>query len=309
MIGATFKNPFIPTTTQELFALSATQDVAYVKIEPEIAQALLEIHNNKNRPLSKATVKKYVNEMNQGMWRDAVAPILFSLEQNLLDGQHRLAAVVESGKSVIFNTGFNHDPASFAVIDNGKKRTGADTLAVHNFKNTNTLTSMIRKYNHYHVKQGNMWSINTPCSNEQILNLADEKEHFPRIAAFMDSHKNFQNYGNKSDLGACYAILHEIAPVHAQAFIDMALHKNQFVYDGVDFTQLFSSLRNMLVSNKSAGKNKPGQVKKDPHEAESRTYWLMFDAWNAFMAGEDREITSKNIKHQRFIFIQKWAKA
>jgi hypothetical protein len=307
MIGATFKKPFVPTTTEDLFELSQKQDVAYVKVEPAIAQLLLDIHNKKNRPMSMATIKKYTHEMNQGMWRDGVTTIQFSSEQNLLDGQHRLAAVRDSGKPAIFSFTFNHDPASFAVIDTGKKRSGADTLSVHGFSNTSTLTSMIRKYNHYYAKQGNMWSINTPCSNEQILNLADSNEHFSRIAAYMDSHKNFQDYGTKSDLGASYAILHDIDAVRAEAFIEMALLKNQFVYDGVDFAELFSSLRYSLVRNKSSNKSKQGQGKKDPHEAESRTYWLMFDAWNAFVAGENREITTKKINRNRFVFIQKWA--
>lgn len=68
-------------------------------ISPETAKQYLE-HNKNNRPIKKAHVTALANEMLSGRFSTTHQGIAFDVSGNLVDGQHRLAAVVESGCTV-----------------------------------------------------------------------------------------------------------------------------------------------------------------------------------------------------------------
>lgn len=79
------------------------KDTNWVKVTPEMADELLALNDEKNRRLSRHTVEKYAEDMSSGRWgRTNTNPIGVMVDDNgrivsLLDGQHRLAAVVMSG--------------------------------------------------------------------------------------------------------------------------------------------------------------------------------------------------------------------
>lgn len=295
----------VPESTEELFKIGENGEPTYVKITPVLAKEILVQCNQKNRPLSENTVKRYVKDMLNGSWQDGANTISFSVENTLIDGQHRLHAVVESQRSSVFLTAFKNPLKMFAVMDIGKKRSGSDTLSVNGFTNTATLSSMIRKYHHYCSKQGNMWNINTPCSNEEILEIAMQNNQFSQAASYVDSNKNVPSYGNKSDIATCFAIFNKIDSQKAKAFMELAFNRNDFFFEGKDYTTLFSSLRQILMKNKNTSNKIHNGKKTDVHEAESRTFWYMFLAWNYFIAKENKELVNK-VSRERFPLVQKW---
>jgi hypothetical protein len=91
-----------------------------VTITPEIAEEML-THNSCNRGVSGQLVKKYADDMMSGNWDLTPQPIVFDKEGVLMDGQHRLMAVVRSGLSnrFVVCTGA---PLTYN-IDVGRKRT------------------------------------------------------------------------------------------------------------------------------------------------------------------------------------------
>ncbi len=100
-------------------------------VTPEKAAFWIETANNHNRPLSAMMVKRYAEIMRAGKWRENTPePISFTPDGVLVDGQHRLAAVVEAGIPVRMTINRNADADDFKVIDTGKKRSTADSLAV-----------------------------------------------------------------------------------------------------------------------------------------------------------------------------------
>jgi len=66
-------------------------------ITPTKAAEYLEA-NTSNRPLSSATVKSFAEAMSRGDWMVTHQGIAFSAAGVLVDGQHRLAAIVEPGQ-------------------------------------------------------------------------------------------------------------------------------------------------------------------------------------------------------------------
>ena len=73
------------------YGLDITIDV----ITPEQAQAYLD-NNAKHRPIKEKKVAEYMAEMEDGTWKLNGKTICFDWNGRLLNGQHRLSAVVRS---------------------------------------------------------------------------------------------------------------------------------------------------------------------------------------------------------------------
>lgn len=99
-----------------------------VSVNPEKAKEFLE-KNNANRNLSKHKVSEYVRDMRHGDW-NILTQISFDRDGNLLDGQHRLNAVVQSGETIDFIVVRGEDSNSVGY-DRGKLRSIADTMAMN----------------------------------------------------------------------------------------------------------------------------------------------------------------------------------
>jgi hypothetical protein len=65
-------------------------------ITPLLAKAILEKNAN-NRKIRKDRVDRYASDMSRGDFRFCFSPLIFGKNGILLDGQHRLLAVVKSG--------------------------------------------------------------------------------------------------------------------------------------------------------------------------------------------------------------------
>lgn len=105
---------------------------AIMDIDPEFAEAILAKYNGRNRPLSPAHVIRLANEILEGRWQVLPNGIIFDPDNNLLDGQHRLAAVVRTGRTVQMTVTYDVDPKVFAAMDSVVKvRSAGDVLALN----------------------------------------------------------------------------------------------------------------------------------------------------------------------------------
>lgn len=94
-----------------------------VMMTPELAKEYLQKNLEINRKVSETYVKKYALDMKEGRWQaDACPPIIVSRQGHLLDGQHRLLAVVDSGISVEMSVREGVEDTIFASIDQGNTR-------------------------------------------------------------------------------------------------------------------------------------------------------------------------------------------
>ena len=101
-------------------------------LSPAEATALL-AGNTNNRALNKRAVARYSAAMQRGEWRIGNDAICLAADGTLLNGQHRLNAVAESGCTVQLLFREQVDPADLKAMDQGTKRIGADiaTLVGH----------------------------------------------------------------------------------------------------------------------------------------------------------------------------------
>ena len=96
-------------------------------ITPDIAKEML-LKNTNNRPVSEKHVRRLAKEITEDRWQLNGDTIRFN-GTRLVDGQHRLLAVVKSGKAIetLVVDGLESDV--FKTIDIGKIRSNGDTLA------------------------------------------------------------------------------------------------------------------------------------------------------------------------------------
>lgn len=95
-----------------------------------MATQMLE-HNTLNRPLNDQHVKRIAGQIISGKWRFNGDTIKFSEGGDILDGQHRLWAIVESKQAVETVIIKGIEKEAFATIDTLRKpRNGADVLAL-----------------------------------------------------------------------------------------------------------------------------------------------------------------------------------
>lgn len=103
---------------------------ARIIVTPEMAMRFLEA-NHLNRPLAHGHVERITTQIREGKWRFNGDTIKIAEGGDILDGQHRLWAVIESKTPVetIIVTGIERD--AFATIDTIRKpRSLGDTVAL-----------------------------------------------------------------------------------------------------------------------------------------------------------------------------------
>jgi len=100
-------------------------------LSPERAAELLE-HNTLNRPLSDAHVQRIARQILAGQWRFNGDTIKMANTGDVLDGQHRLWAVIEAKKAIETLIVYGIEKDAFSTIDTLRKpRSGGDVLALN----------------------------------------------------------------------------------------------------------------------------------------------------------------------------------
>ena len=87
-----------------------------VNVPPELARQWLSI-NNFNRPKNTESVAKYVRQIRDGHWRLTHQGVALTQNGFLLDGQHRLFALIECGVTLPMRVCFNEPIENYEVSD------------------------------------------------------------------------------------------------------------------------------------------------------------------------------------------------
>lgn len=120
-------------------------DMEIRSITPAVAKVLLK-DEDPNRKISARRVNQMALTMKKGEWALG-PPIMLDRTGRLMDGQHRLSAVVQADVAVQFVVIRGVDRKStFGAIDSGKSRTLADWLYIEdpNVTNASVLASVAR---------------------------------------------------------------------------------------------------------------------------------------------------------------------
>ncbi|HEY9289814.1 MAG TPA: hypothetical protein VIP98_00905 [Microlunatus sp.] len=245
-------------------------------ITPVKAAELLEA-NTTNRPLSSSAVQAFAEAMKRGDWKVTHQGIAVDTNGVLVDGQHRLAAVIEADVPVDM-TVFTEVPAeTFDVLDTGKRRNGADVLAIEGERSTLQLAAMVRTVWLYDNRPDMSWSGGSArVTNHQIL---DTLERNPKVRDYVPIGEQLaQEVGMiKSAAGAASYL---VARVNSQKKLEPWF---EGVIDGAGLARSDARLkfRNLMLT---MARRQAGEVRRRRDTREHVGLYLT--AFNAWASGE-----------------------
>lgn len=114
-----------------------------IQVTPELAAQWLEKNHPNNRALREKTVKQYADMMRRGEWQLSPQGVSFTQSGYLIDGQHRLAAVVKSGCTVPMYVTFDA-PDNIYILDAGTVRGPQAHMHMRGLDITKNEIAMIR---------------------------------------------------------------------------------------------------------------------------------------------------------------------
>lgn len=89
-------------------------------------------------------VAAYARDMASGKWQVTGEAVKFDRAGNLIDGQHRMLAVVRSGATVQLFVVHGLSPVAQSVMDSGLKRAASDALHLSGYKHSALIASVAR---------------------------------------------------------------------------------------------------------------------------------------------------------------------
>lgn len=129
---------------------SDQRGVCRAMLTPEAAALLLKNHNFKNRGLKKHQKYFLQRQIEGGKFVYNGETIIVGDNGQILNGQHRLAACVASGKAIEVLMVFGVPEAAFVTLDQGARRGGSDVLAIEGHKNCSVLAGTLRQIDNYY---------------------------------------------------------------------------------------------------------------------------------------------------------------
>ena len=192
-----------------------------IAMTPYLASTLMQA-NTANRPKRAAYASSLARIMRRGEWKTNGDTIRVSRSGVVLDGQHRLQAIIESGLTVtvILVTGLDDDV--FSTIDRGLGRKTSDSLAINKEKNYTVLAAIARVL-HMYEQTGNPYSKNSfyNPTTDQLIDLINARPGLRQSANFAKSSVWLKKHLTATTAGFCHFIFSRHDPEATHTFFDV----------------------------------------------------------------------------------------
>lgn len=156
-------------------------DFAVVEITPDMAESFIG-RNTHNRPVRQRIVDAYAADMTNGDWRWNGEGIKFDTGDVLLDGQHRLLAIVQSGQTIRMPVFRGLPPETQETMDGGAKRKFSDVLALRGEQSYVALASIARLVYRWDTGERRVGSGNRLVTNAMLTQTIEKHPELRPIA-------------------------------------------------------------------------------------------------------------------------------
>jgi hypothetical protein len=187
-------------------------------IVPEILTEILDVtpeqaaewlkKNVCNRRLTESAVALYARDMTEGRWMLNGEAIQIAVDGTLLNGQHRLWAIVRAGIPVKMLVIFNLPLKTQETMDAGKKRTHTDNLTLRGETHSKALAAIARRVT--------LWERGDRSFREAVSfgELSETMEKYPELRRSAEIgervHRSFKPL-SPSVLGTSHFLLHQVS--------------------------------------------------------------------------------------------------
>jgi hypothetical protein len=124
--------------------------VEFVEVGPDLAHKWL-VHNTHNRNIRDTTVTAYASDMADDEWPVNGDTVRFAADGTVLDGQHRLLAIIESNTTVVLLVVRGLPDTTQETMDGGVKRKFSDVLTLRGESCALELAAVVRQVNLWEV--------------------------------------------------------------------------------------------------------------------------------------------------------------
>jgi len=178
-------------------------------ITPDMAKKILAHRNKNNRPIRYTHLEKLSDAIEKDEWKVTNQGIAFDADGNLIDGQHRLAAILQTRKTVKMMVATNMDANIFDVVDTGSKRSTGDALDILGSEHGRTVSAALKIYICYQKFPEKAWSgaaIQQPSTSDVIAIYKDRQDEIEALLSVIKKkHRNFKCFS--MSLGLVLSIL------------------------------------------------------------------------------------------------------
>jgi hypothetical protein len=263
----------------------------FVTVTRDMAWDWLSQTTMKNRKVYQATVSRYARKMMTGKWEWTGEAIKLDDKGNLLDGQHRLWAFLETkADSAQFLVMYGVPHEAQKLMDTGRNRTPANTLEMEAIPHGTILAPAARlliEYEAGHIPGSNQWRVRP--DNRETLDCVNARPDIQESVSHVVSHPEYKQFGRPSVLGFTHCVTMGIDPVEAEEFWRCIRDAD---YSGTG--DPVQRLRERLLITRAQA-----------HTRASETVIIayIFKAWNAHIRGRRMGIlnwTSTGEKQEKF---------
>jgi hypothetical protein len=253
--------------------------VELVKINKEVAEQMLSMNIN-NRKFKDAIVTKYANEMLKGNWKNDTGELIkLSKTNKLLDGQHRLRAIIKANVELSMYVAFDLNDDVFVVLDSGTTRTSNDVFHIAGAQYSSLIPPMIQFSQA--LNNGNRSNRgNITLTNVELLNKFKENEDY-----YLDiASKTYGYYVQFAKIMSPTLIGSFMIHFNTKSSADCELFFNELC-TGRDVTNnVIYLLRNKLIEDRT------GTSKMDREHKNA----LIIKAWNFYRLRQDVKVLRYN---------------
>jgi hypothetical protein len=251
-------------------------------VTPEIAKEMLS-RNHGNRNVSDRHVEFLSSQMKGDRWVFDGQPIRFNVNGRLLDGQHRLNAIIKSGKEQQFLIVTGIESSAFKVMDTGKNRNSSDVFKIQGIDYGSQVSVTTRLV--YNIKQGTN-AVSTKVSNSELLEYFESNESI--LDCVKQSEKLYKEFGRI------------LSWTHIAAF--MYLFSEKSVTESEDFfnklcTGLDLSINSPIYVLRKKLMSDAVSIQKLPRNDK---YALIIKSWNHYRKGSEVKFLKWNKEIEKF---------
>jgi hypothetical protein len=237
-----------------------------------MAAKYLERVTANQRSTSKVAVGRMARAMSRGEWRLTHQGIAFDVEGLLVDGAHRLNAIIESGVTVEMVVWEGVDPRIFDLIDVGRRRSPGDIVTIAGYKNAKSVAAGARLLLAYRRIPDKTWNgppINDFTAEELLAEIATHPTIEERAADAVNLRHNVRIPTAAST--AALTLFFEVDPekrVYGEFLDRLSMGANLTIGDPL-----------LLCRNWFVNKTLPTQTNRQ------HSFVILVKAWNAYVTG------------------------
>ena len=265
------------TFTKELIMPSVLTDDTpeLVDVTPELATTWL-ASMGANRRLNATHVERLAEDIRRGDWRQTFDPVRFNRKGELVDGQHRLSAIVAAGKTVPIYVARGLDARAMAVIDTGRARSVADAMQINGVTNARKLAAAAKAMHYYDL--GKLASSGPAVSYAQLQRTIKAHAFLSEAVEQVVQSSVIQPH---AQLAIVYCLAHEKHPKKAEDWLE-AVQEGENIGKGNPAFEL----RKRLLSMR--GKGSTTQMRGPAVAA------MIINGWNFYLANR-RDVTASEL--------------